>query len=292
VESGFQKNARRGVSFPHERIRFAFFGLIFCESLLVRRVPKQVFEQNKSSAYTRMIKTLKEEAKAVIVQTGPSPKGGFLEVPPLLLVVESCFLDDIDCSVLLVDVPVNVLMLWESELSDIIREGLAKMNWWEKQFQQSYPTTYERLLLVGGERRSQHFNLGNAVKDIDDRARRWRNLILMMWRSDHVDRRVWKETLAAASIVHAIRVGGDEFGSDLVHQLLYKENHALPVLRTFIWGLLSGDDSETQSYFEFNNSQLVDEMFVSVKNANWKYLTVVVQDPAKQFVEEIFLFLA
>lgn len=190
-----------------------------------------------------MIKTLKEEAEA----TGSVAQVKLLEVPPLLLVLESCFLDDIDCSSLLMDVPVNVLVRWESESSEILRDGLNKMNWWEKQFQQSYPATYERCLLLG--------------RETIDHSQRWRYPTWMLWRSDHVDRRVWKETLSAISIVHAVQIGESEFSSsDLIYQLLHKENHAPPVLRTFRWGVLSGD-SETQSYFDFSH-YLAEGMFV------------------------------
>jgi hypothetical protein len=150
----------------------------------------------------------------------------------LLLILESCILDDIDCSSLLFNIPINALMHWESSESDILKNGLAKMNWWERSFQQSYPVTYERLQLVSS-----------------DNNWRW-----MVSRCEDRPCRVWKETLSAISIVHAVQ-SNDEFGSGLVHQLLIKEKE---VLRTFSWGLHSGD-SETQCYFRFN---LVNDMFV------------------------------
>jgi hypothetical protein len=194
-------------------------------------------------------------------------------LPLLLLVLESCFLDDIDCSNLLIDVPVNVLMRWESEYSAILREGLAKMNWWEKQFHQLYPITYERFMLLlfscskteDRLEKGQHFCIGNVDIDrSDDGNVSWRKLTWMLWRADHIDHRVWKETIqsgiAPLYAVHAITASGsDEFGvDDSVHQLLIIErlgsNGKLPVLRTFSWGSLSGD-SETQSYFDFNQQQ-------------------------------------
>jgi hypothetical protein len=123
------------------------------------------------------MKSLKdEEKKEITIQAARTTAIVVLpEVPSLLLVLESCFLDDVDCSYLLFDVPVNVLMRWESEYSAILRDGLEKMNWWEKHCQQFYPTTYERLL-----------------KDMNCC---WRKLIWMLWRADHLDHRVWKETI-------------------------------------------------------------------------------------------------
>ena len=195
------------------------------------------------------VKQMEEEKTVAAVEAGGVAKSDMVqEIPQLLLVLESCFLDGLDCSDLLVNVPVNVLMQWETEVSSILREGLAKRNWWEKQFQMCYPATYERL--------RQYFRVGNDVVDGC-----WRKLIWRLWRSD--DRRVWKETLSARSIVHAIRVGGrdDEFASnDFVHQLLvHLEN--VSILRTFSWSLHSGD-SETQRYFHFDRFKLDEGMFV------------------------------
>jgi hypothetical protein len=104
-------------------------------------------------------------------------------VPVPLLVLESCILDDIDCADILVNIPVDLLVKWESD-SSILKEGLTKMNWWE----QSYPTCFERL------------SFGN-----------WRELLC---KSDH---RVWKESLG--SVRYAFRY--DELGSDeKIHQLV------------------------------------------------------------------------
>jgi hypothetical protein len=116
------------------------------------------------------MKSLKDEDKNVTFQAATTTATtAATEVPSLLLVLESCFLDDIDCSKLLINVPVNVLIRWESDSSVILRDGLAKMNWWEKHFQQSYPTTYERLVLLfsgsyaeGRGKKGQHFFNGNV----------------------------------------------------------------------------------------------------------------------------------
>jgi hypothetical protein len=211
-----------------------------------------------------------QEKNGILVMTTTGQEK--LAVPQLLLVLESCFLDEVDCSDLLIDVPVNVLMRWESEYSAILRDGLAKMNWWEQQFQQSYPTTYERLMLLfpcsngeGRGEKGQHFCFGNA--DIDrseDGDVTWRKLTWLLWRADHIDHRVWKETIRSGVVplhaVHALTANGcDEFGADdSVQQLLvspeFLKGAKLPVLRTFSWGLLGGD-SETQSYFDFNQQE-------------------------------------
>lgn len=101
--------------------------------------------------------------------------------PPILLVLESCMIDKIDCSQILHTIPSNILMKWES-VSTILKEGLAKMNWWEKQ----YPVTYERLN--------------------------------RLWQEPN-EHRVWKETIRGGEAVHAFRY--DELGSDhSIHQLL------------------------------------------------------------------------
>jgi hypothetical protein len=219
---------------------------------------------------------LKEEKTGEFIAQTTTEQAKFT-VPSLLLVLESCFLDDVDCSNLLIDVPVNVLMRWESESSAILRECLAKMNWWQKQFQQSYPTTCERLVLLfscsnaeGRLKKGHLFGLGNA--DENDGDMNWRKLTWMLWRADHIDHRVWKETIRSGVTpllaVHAITASGaDEFGvDDSVHQLLVSteclnSNRKLPLLRTFSWGLLSGD-SETQSYFDFN----LQDAFISGKS--------------------------
>jgi hypothetical protein len=101
------------------------------------------------------MQTLKKEETMLnnAVEIKATLKKEILSVPSLLLVLESCMLDQIDCSGLLVDVPVNLLMYWESDISAILRQGLAEMNWWEKQFEQLYPMTYEMwnsFLLLGG----------------------------------------------------------------------------------------------------------------------------------------------
>jgi hypothetical protein len=104
-------------------------------------------------------------------------------VPVPLLVLESCIVDNIDCSEILANIPNDVLVKWESN-SPILKEGLTKMNWWK----QSYPTCFERL------------SFGN-----------WRELLC---KSDH---RVWKESLG--SVRYALRY--DELGSDeKIHQLV------------------------------------------------------------------------
>ncbi len=103
----------------------------------------------------------------------------------------------------------------------------------------------------------------------------WRKLTWMLWRADHIDHRVWKETIRSGvtplHAVHAITGSGfDEFGADdSVHQLLVSaeclsSSGTLPVLRTFSWGLLNGD-SETQSYFDFNHQEAFNKtnMFVA-----------------------------
>jgi hypothetical protein len=225
------------------------------------------------------MKSLKDEEEKNVTVQAPvtTAKEGLAEVPSLLLVLESCFLDDIDCSNLLIDVPENVLMRWESESSAILRDGLAKMNWWEKHFQQSYPTTYERFMLLfsysngeGRLKKCHHFCFGNV--DEKDGDVTWRKLTWMLWRADHLDLRVWKETIrsgvAPLHAVHAITASGsDEFGADdSVYQLLVSteclnSNRKLPLLRTFSWGLQSRD-SETQSYFDFSQQ----EAFISGKS--------------------------
>ena len=64
--------------------------------------------------------------------------------PPMLLVLECCFADGLECSTLLSKVPPLLLMEWEELLSPILQEGLQKIRWWERCFQKLHPVTYDR----------------------------------------------------------------------------------------------------------------------------------------------------
>jgi hypothetical protein len=182
-----------------------------------------------------------------------------LQAPEMLLVLESCFLDDIDCSDLLENVPIEVLLKWVLS-SCILLDGLNRMNYWERYFQKSYPLTYQRLSSSShsSQERARAF-LGNYGDTY------WRGLWCLMVKHQPDTPRVWKETLQRGGVdTHACYAntstcGADEFGLDNIHQLLLckPDNSSLdgmPVLRTFAWNA-SSTDSVTQSYFDFNNKQ-------------------------------------
>ena len=177
--------------------------------------------------------------------------------PQLLLVLESCFLDEIDCFQLLQEkVSLGCLLEWE-RMSLVLRDGLEKINWWERYFEHHNPITYKRLVV--------------AAQCSND----WRRLAISL--HDVIDCVVWKESLeVSAPIVDdeetrngvlsiyehvSTAVGADEFGHDCVHQLLrsaHKKNHAV-LLRKFTWNTdvtaNSKRDSVTRGYFDFQKSE-------------------------------------
>jgi hypothetical protein len=53
-----------------------------------------------------------------------------LQAPQMLLVLESCFLDEIDCTDLLENVPMELLLKWVLSSSCILPDGLNRMNYW------------------------------------------------------------------------------------------------------------------------------------------------------------------
>ncbi len=184
-----------------------------------------------------------------------------VEVPQLLLVLESCFLDGLDCAHLLREVPTPTLVEWELS-SNILKDGLAKTKWWKVHFKQSYPATYERFRLSARCQQGAKLLLSQPSYSDDDMMR---GLTLILERDDTLDRRVWRETIRlegyALQSRHAAQsCDGDEFGLDSVHQLLFgygsdddnTTNHTRkPLLRTCVWNG-SCVDTVTQGYFDFN----------------------------------------
>jgi hypothetical protein len=70
-----------------------------------------------------------------------------LPPPTLLLVLESCFLDGIECFELLQSVPIAVLLEWEV-VSAILKEGLAAVQWWDNDILPNYiPREYFPVVL-------------------------------------------------------------------------------------------------------------------------------------------------
>jgi hypothetical protein len=190
-------------------------------------------------------------------------------VPETLLVLESCFLDNVDCFDLLQTVPTEMLLLWD-DISCILRTGLIKSNYWEHRFKVCHPITYERLLsLPKSLERARVW-----LQDTPHWDNVWRGLAWSVSQSEKYGQRVWKETLQSGGknlqaryALHSNSV--DEFGQDNVHQFLYAPSKAdanvqesncdgggggvLPTLRTFRWSFAG--DSESQSYFDFNKQE-------------------------------------
>jgi hypothetical protein len=182
--------------------------------------------------------------------------------PPELLVLESCFLDGIECSQLLLAVPVAVLLEWEA-LSTILRAGLAAVHWWERYFAHLHPVTYARIA-ADTSRATALLQCCHGVSDqsggAGNKVDLWRDLVLFEHQSESRHRVVWKEhfsagTHAGARFVQSIHPY-DEFGVDSSHQLIFpasrvqQEKPLAAVLRAFTWGL---SDSVTMSYFDFNS---------------------------------------
>jgi hypothetical protein len=182
-----------------------------------------------------------------------------LQAPEMLLVLESCFLDEIDCTDLLENVPIELLLKWVLSSSCILLDGLNRMNYWERYFQQSHPLTHLRLCSSSqsNQGRTRAF-LGNYADTY------WRGMCCLVVKHQAGTPRVWKETIQRGGVsMHAryavvSSCGADEFGQDTIHQLLFKPSNVqnssldgMPVLRTFAWNA-SSTDSVTQSYFDFN----------------------------------------
>ncbi len=184
-----------------------------------------------------------------------------VEAPQLLLVLESCFLDGLDCMHLLREVPIPLLAEWELS-SNILKDGLAKTKWWEVHFKQSYPATYERFRLSARFQEGARLLLQHPSHSSEDIIR---NLTVMLKEDDTLERRVWRETIRLGGYAlhsrHAVQsCDGDEFGVDCIHQLLFgygvdevdnANDIRMPLLRTCIWNG-SCIDTVTQGYFDFN----------------------------------------
>jgi hypothetical protein len=187
--------------------------------------------------------------------------------PPELLVLESCFLDGIECSQLLLSVPIALLPEWEA-VSTIMKEGLAAIQWWERYFAKLHPITYSRIMvntsrataLLQGHHTPTDQHCGTATNDP------WRELVHFEQQSELRHRVIWREQFsggshAGAHFVHSIHLS-DEFGVDSSHQLIFPSQQSRPehpplaVLRAFTWGPA---DSVTLSYFDFNQQH----------SANW-----------------------
>jgi hypothetical protein len=198
--------------------------------------------------------TTKREREA----TAPPPP------PPELLVLESCFLDGVECSQLLLSVPVALLLEWEA-LSTILKQGLAAMQWWERYFAHLHPVAYARIM-VDTSRATTLLQACHGVSDqsgcAGSKADLWRDLVLFEHQSETRHRIVWREQFSGGSNFCARFVQSihpyDEYGVDCSHQLIFsshqvhRENSPSAVLRAFTWG---PSDSVTLSYFDLNQQQ-------------------------------------
>jgi hypothetical protein len=184
--------------------------------------------------------------------------------PPQLLVLESCFLDGIECSQLLYSVPVAVLLEWEA-MSTILRAGLAALRWWEGYFARAHSVTYARISVDSSKAAAlvqSCYRLSNQSDGAETKIDLWRSMVAFEQHSESRHRIVWKEQFtggshAGARFVHSIHPY-DEYGVDSSHQLIFSSRHSRPenspsaVLRAFSWGQ---SDSVTMSYFDFNQQQ-------------------------------------
>jgi hypothetical protein len=122
--------------------------------------------------------------------------------PPELLVLESCFLDGIECFQLLLSVPSSVLLEWEA-LSTILKEGLAAMKWWERYFAQSHPVTYARITVDSSKATAllqSCCRLSDQSDGAEPKVDLWRELVHFEQQSESQHRIVWKEHFCGGTL--------------------------------------------------------------------------------------------
>ncbi len=175
--------------------------------------------------------------------------------PEQLLVIESCFLDKVDCVHLLHQVPLHLLLEWETT-SGILRDGLRGCKWWETNFKMNYEATYQRMSLESRQECAkvvlQNPDALSGGEDV------WRGLTALLARPHF---RVWKENLQLKGVPLQARYGvqssnADEFGIDSMYQLAFdngndglsNEGVSAKYIRTFCWNI-SNDDSMSLKYF-------------------------------------------
>jgi hypothetical protein len=164
-------------------------------------------------------------------------------VPELLLVLESCIVDNLNTSHILKNVPLNTLTHWEKE-SPILEEALSQSNYYEEQFKLLYPLTYDRITSIPKEGR---FRI----------ERGWRSLLLNLQNRHTQYERVWKETISPQTErpFHSISLQ-DEFGVDSMYQYFPAEQR----LRKCEWndGMT---DTVTERYFQLPKESSIVQVF-------------------------------
>jgi hypothetical protein len=121
--------------------------------------------------------------------------------PPELLVLESCFLDGIECFQLLLSVPIALLLVWEA-MSTILKEGLSASRWWERYFAHLHPVTYARIVVDTSRATAllqschgSNVQSGGTATDND----LWRSLVAFEQQSESRHCIVWKEQFSGGS---------------------------------------------------------------------------------------------
>ncbi len=218
---------------------------------------RKIIEESRSKQH-RQKRGEKEEEKS-----GDRKRDLAGAAPEQLLVIESCFLDKVDCVHLLHQVPLHLLLEWETT-SGILRDGLRGCKWWETNFKMNYEATYQRMSLESRQECAkvvlQNPDALSGGEDV------WRGLTALLARPHF---RVWKENLQLKGVPLQARYGvqssnADEFGIDSMYQLAFdngnegvsnegvsNEGVSAKYIRTFCWNI-SNDDSMSLKYFDVN----------------------------------------
>lgn len=139
----------------------------------------------------------------------------------------------------------GVLLEWE-RASEVIRDGLEKICWWERRMGATFPLTFERLKQSIGRRANAVEMLQNNKSDL------WRRLQLWLEESDREEPRIpWQLEQGAIAAAHF----QDEFGVDRLHFVVRRDTIAVraislnskrPVHRTYLKLSLRDNDAVTQ----------------------------------------------
>ncbi len=120
----------------------------------------------------------------------------------LLVLIEQLFSEQRDQEALkkVEKLAFQIQLSWERE-SQLFRDGLARIKWWETLFERSHPITFERLKRSIPRRANASALFSSSNTDV------WRDLLVLLTESDRIDRSVWHVAGATTAVNPA-----DEFG--------------------------------------------------------------------------------
>jgi hypothetical protein len=167
-------------------------------------------------------------------------------VPEMLLILESCIVDELNYAHILQNIPLQTLTEWESE-SPILSDALRTTNFYEEQCKALYPLTHERTCRMAT-------------------ATSWKRLLchLQQRPNVHYYQRLWKENLFSSSslscFTSSISSLSNELGNNSVHQYFPEKQ----MLRRFAWND-TFTDSVTQSYFALSKFSISSVQLFSIQ---------------------------